>query len=175
MTCETPLFQQRQGDPLSPFLFLIAAEGLNVMMNALGEAGHFSGYKVGAINNLVSITHLQFADDTLLIGDRSWANIRALKAILILFEATSGLKVNFHKSVLVGVNIQDSWLAEAASIFNCFFWGGCEEVRKISWINWDTICSKKEDGGLGVRRIWHYLVNCVGVCGLKIGVCGIEF
>jgi len=33
-----------------------------------------------------------------------------------------------------------------------FFWG-YEEVRKISWINWDTICSKKENGGLGVRRI----------------------
>jgi len=53
----------RKGDPLSPFLFLIAAEGLNVMMNALVEAGLFSGYKVGA-NNLLSITHLQSADDT---------------------------------------------------------------------------------------------------------------
>ena len=109
----------RQDDPLSPFLFLIVVEGLNVMMNALVETGHFSGYKVGGNNNRVSITHLQFADDTLLIGDRSWANIRALKALLILFEATSGLKVNFHKSMLVGVNIQDSWLAEAASILHC--------------------------------------------------------
>ena len=98
----------RQDDPLSPFLFLIVVEGLNVMMNALVEAGLFSSYKVGANNNLVSITHLQFADDTLLIGDRSLANIRALKALLILFEATSGLKVNFHKSMLVGVNIHDS-------------------------------------------------------------------
>jgi len=64
----------RQGDPLSPFLFLIAAEGLNIMMNVLVEAGLYSSYKVGA-NNLDQITHLQFADDTLLIGDRSWANI----------------------------------------------------------------------------------------------------
>jgi len=55
----------------------------------------------------------------LLIGDRSWANIRALKALLLLFEATSGLKVNFHKSMLVGVNIHDSWLAEAASLLHC--------------------------------------------------------
>ncbi|KEH15928.1 potassium transporter-like protein, putative, partial [Medicago truncatula] len=59
-------------------------------------------------------------DDTLLIGDRSWANIRAWKALLLLFEATSGLKVmNFHKSMLVGVNIHDSWLAEAPSVLNC--------------------------------------------------------
>jgi len=53
----------RQGDPFSPFLFLIAVEGLNVMMKALVEAGLFSGYKVGA-NNHVSITHLQSDDDT---------------------------------------------------------------------------------------------------------------
>jgi len=232
-------------DPLSPFLFLIAAEGLNVMMNSLVEVGLFSGYKVGTNNILVSITHLQFADDTSLIGDRSWANIRALIALLLLFKATSGLKVNFHKSMLVGVNIHDSWLVEAASvlhcklgrapflylglpigggsrklkfwqplidriksrlsglksknlslggrlvllksvlsslpvyflsffkapaciissiesIFNCFFLGGCEEVRKIYWINWDTICSKKEDGGLGVWRIQEFNLALLG-------------
>ena len=49
----------------------------------------------------------------------SWANIRALKALLLLFEASSGLKVNFHKSMLVDVKIHDSWLVEAASILNC--------------------------------------------------------
>jgi len=37
----------RQGDPLSPFLFLLAAEGLNVVMKALVEANIFTGYSVG--------------------------------------------------------------------------------------------------------------------------------
>jgi len=54
------------------------------MMNALVEAGLFTGYKVG-IDNLALITHLQFDNDTLLVGDRGWANIRALKALLLLF------------------------------------------------------------------------------------------
>ena len=40
----------RQGDPLSPFLFLLAAEGLNVLMKALVENGTFTGYKVGGAN-----------------------------------------------------------------------------------------------------------------------------
>jgi len=35
-------------DPLSPFLFLLAAEGLNVMINSLVDNGLFSGYIVGA-------------------------------------------------------------------------------------------------------------------------------
>jgi hypothetical protein len=41
-----------------------------------------------------------------------------LRAVLNLFEEMSGLKVNFHKSLLVGVNINDSWLNVAASVLN---------------------------------------------------------
>ncbi|MCI12876.1 putative non-LTR retroelement reverse transcriptase related protein, partial [Trifolium medium] len=44
---------------------------------------------------------------------------RALRAVLALFEIMSGLRVNFHKSMLVGVNISESWLAEAASALSC--------------------------------------------------------
>jgi len=116
----------RQGDPLSPFLFLLAAEGLNVLMKALVENGTFTGYKVGGANQVV-VSHLQFADDTLLIGNKSWGNVRAMRARLVLFEAMSGLKVNFHKSSLVGVNINVSWLSEAASVLGC-------KVGKVSFL-----------------------------------------
>jgi hypothetical protein len=108
----------RQGDPLSPFLFLLAAEGLNVLMQALVEHQLFSGYSFG-MQNTVFVSHLQFADDTLLIGTKSWANVRALRAVLVLFESMSGLKVNFNKSMLVGVNIDDSWLRAAATALHC--------------------------------------------------------
>ncbi|GAU51140.1 hypothetical protein TSUD_411890 [Trifolium subterraneum] len=108
----------RQGDPLSPFLFLLAAEGLHVLMEALVERNLFSGYSMGA-NAPVSVSHLQFADATLLMGTKSWANVRALRATLVLFESILGLKVNFNKSLLVGVNILDSWLGEAASALSC--------------------------------------------------------
>ncbi|MCI41760.1 putative RNA-directed DNA polymerase, partial [Trifolium medium] len=55
----------------------------------------------------------------LLIETKSWANVRALRALLMLFETMSGLKVNFHKSILVGVNIADSWLCVAATALHC--------------------------------------------------------
>jgi hypothetical protein len=88
------------------------------MMKSVVEQGIFVGYEDGAHGD-VSISNLQFADDTLLMGVKSWANIRVLKAMLILFESVSGLKVNFHKSMLYGVNSSDSWLHEAASVLHC--------------------------------------------------------
>ncbi|KAK2400530.1 hypothetical protein QL285_050224 [Trifolium repens] len=103
----------QQRDPLSPFLFLIVAEGLNAMMSAAVELGLFAGFQVGY--NLLFMSHLQFADDTLIIVEKSWANIRTIKIVLLHFELMSDLKVNFHKSLLVGVNVTDSWLEEASS------------------------------------------------------------
>ncbi|PNX92269.1 cysteine-rich receptor-like protein kinase [Trifolium pratense] len=107
----------RQGDPLSPFLFLIAAEGFNLLMKKAVDLGNFSGYKFDGGDECFS--HLQYADDTLIIGRKGWGNIRIIKAILLLFELMSGLKVNFHKSLLIGINIHQIWIEEAAKILNC--------------------------------------------------------
>jgi hypothetical protein len=57
----------RQGDPLSPFLFLLAAEGFDVLMKASVSTNLFNAYGVGAQRE-VKISHLQFADDTIIIG-----------------------------------------------------------------------------------------------------------
>ena len=67
----------------STFLFLIAAKGLklNVMMKASVDAGLLFGYKVGDSTGL-QIFHLQFANDTLLIGEKRWTNIRSLEVVL---------------------------------------------------------------------------------------------
>lgn len=42
-----------------------------------------------------------------------------MRATLLLFENVLGLKVNFNKSMLVGVNVVDSWLSKAAMVMNC--------------------------------------------------------
>jgi len=60
----------RQGDPLSPFLFLLAAEGLHVLMKSVVDNNLYTGYEVGNSNSVV-VSHLQFADDTLLVGTKS--------------------------------------------------------------------------------------------------------
>jgi hypothetical protein len=108
----------RQGDPLSPFLFLLAAEGFNVLMMSIIEAGLFCGYFVG-FDSALCLSHLQFAYDTLIIGEKRWSNVRSIRAVLMIFEQLSGLKVNFNKNLLTGVNVSDSWLYEAALVLNC--------------------------------------------------------
>ena len=55
----------------------------------------------------------------MLVGVKNWANVRALKVARIQFEVILGLKVSFNKSLLVGVNVNDSWLTEAVVILNC--------------------------------------------------------
>jgi len=78
-------------------------------MTALVEHDLFCGYKVGR-HGEVQLSHLQFTDDTLIIGEKSWLNVRSMRAVLLLFEEVSGLKVNFHKSMLTSVNVPETWI-----------------------------------------------------------------
>ncbi|XP_071706748.1 uncharacterized protein [Rutidosis leptorrhynchoides] len=59
----------RQGDPLSPFLFIIAAEGLNALTKMAVCNNRFSGVEIG--KDKVCISHLQYADDTIFFGAKN--------------------------------------------------------------------------------------------------------
>ncbi|MCI17398.1 LINE-1 reverse transcriptase like, partial [Trifolium medium] len=107
----------KQGDPLAPFLFLLVAEGLGGLMKKAVEINRFQGFEVGRQN--VIISHLQYADDTLCIGKATVENLWTLKAILRGFELVSGLKVNFFKSSLMGVNVSPTFMRLASIFLNC--------------------------------------------------------
>jgi hypothetical protein len=79
-----------QGDPLSPFLFLITAEGLAGLMRRAVDIGKFKGYQVSGNDHFQM---LQFADDIILMGEGSWSNLWTIKTILRSFEFVSGLKI----------------------------------------------------------------------------------
>ncbi|GKA96280.1 putative RNA-directed DNA polymerase, eukaryota, reverse transcriptase zinc-binding domain protein [Tanacetum coccineum] len=93
----------RQGDPLSPFLFILAMEALNVAILKAQTLDIFRGAEVGI--DKVPISHLQFADDALIIGEWSTFNVQNLSRILTCFHLASGLKVNFNKSKLFGLGV----------------------------------------------------------------------
>jgi hypothetical protein len=72
------------------------------------EMWRFNGFRVG--NSDLVVSHLQYADDTLCIGEASIANLWSLKTLLRGFKMCSGLKINFSKSSLIGVNVSQDFL-----------------------------------------------------------------
>jgi hypothetical protein len=107
----------KQGDPLAPFLFLMVAEGFGGLMKKAVEDNVFKGFSCGGDGMVIS--HLQYADDTLCIGEASVQNLWVLKSILCGFHLASGLRINFGKSCLMGVNVRGEFLELACSFLNC--------------------------------------------------------
>ncbi|GJV29956.1 putative RNA-directed DNA polymerase [Tanacetum coccineum] len=103
----------RQGDPLSPFLLLIIAESLNVAMQEAVRVGLFDGVKMGLDD--IEVLHLQYADDTIFVGDWNRRNIISLMKLLKCFQMASGLKVNINKISLFGTGMEmeevEGWAA----------------------------------------------------------------
>jgi hypothetical protein len=109
----------RHGDSLSPLLFVIVMEALSRMLSRAVEGGLISGFQVGSTDNqLVRVSHLLFADDTLIFSDTNPEHIFNMRLLFTWFEAISGLKINFNKSemVLVG-NVHK--LDSLATIMEC--------------------------------------------------------
>ena len=92
----------RQGDPLSPLLFNLAVDALDHILATTKCKGHIKG----VVPHLVEggLTHIQYADDTVILMDLDDKTIRNTKFLLYCFEWMSGLKINYHKSeVLVSL------------------------------------------------------------------------
>ncbi|KAA3488795.1 reverse transcriptase [Gossypium australe] len=86
----------RQGDPLSPFIFLICSEGLSSLMRSANQVGLVKGARV--CRRGPAISHLLFADDCMLFGEATEQGVRNIKAILKEYEGCSGQCVNLNKS-----------------------------------------------------------------------------
>ncbi|RVW68265.1 putative mitochondrial protein [Vitis vinifera] len=107
----------RQGDPLSPFLFTIVADVLSRMLLKAEERSLLEGFRVG--RNRCRVSHLQFADDTILFANSSEEELQTLKSLLLVFGQISGLKVNFDKSNLFGINLDLNHLSRLALMLDC--------------------------------------------------------
>ena len=94
----------RQGDPLSPYLFVIVMEAFNCLMKRAIARGFFMPCIVrGRRGEGVQITHLLFANDTLVFCEAREDQLTHLCWLLMWFEALSGLKVNMEKSELIPI------------------------------------------------------------------------
>jgi hypothetical protein len=81
----------RQGDPLSPLLFLLVMEVLSRMLHRTEEAGFIRGFKAGnGVEDDFHVSHLLFADDTIVFCDAEHEQLLHLRMVLSCFEAVTG-------------------------------------------------------------------------------------
>lgn len=88
----------RQGDPISPYLFLFCAEAFSNVLNKKEEEGVLQGIRV--CQGAPSINHLLFADDSMILMKASEENSDQLRQVLNLYEVCSGQVINTDKSAV---------------------------------------------------------------------------
>ncbi|XP_016199025.1 uncharacterized protein LOC107639987 [Arachis ipaensis] len=104
----------RQGDPLSPFLFVLVVDVLHRMIGVAVRNGRIAPLLVGRDN--IELSHLQFADDTVLFCPPEEETIKNYKRLLRSFEVMLGLSINFDKSNLIPVNCEQQWVQSMCSL-----------------------------------------------------------
>ena len=88
----------KQGDPLSPLLFVITMEYFSRLLKT--ECAH-KDFKYHPSCTRLQLSHLMFADDLLLFSKADVASLTHIKNALSKFAATAGLEANLQKSQLI--------------------------------------------------------------------------
>ncbi|KAM6601781.1 hypothetical protein CsatA_021390 [Cannabis sativa] len=114
----------RQGDPLSPYLFLLCAEGFSSLLRQKEIDRSLPGIKVA--RRAPAISHLLFADDSFLFCQAAINSCNVIKEVLDVYERATGQKVNFQKSSLYfspNVELRDQTLiSDFMDLFLCIAW-----------------------------------------------------
>lgn len=94
----TPSRGLRKGDPLSPYLFVLCAQGLSSLLIAAEARKAITGVRIAS--TCPSISHLFFADDSLIFFKATEADCSGIRNCLLQYEVASGQLINFEKSSL---------------------------------------------------------------------------
>jgi hypothetical protein len=107
----------RQGDPLSPILFILVADMLALLIERAKKLGFLDGLVTHLVEDALSI--LQYADDTILFLEDDPVKAKGMKLVLSAFEKLSGLKINFHKSEIFCFGETKNKTEEYVRLFGC--------------------------------------------------------
>ncbi|XP_031116486.1 uncharacterized protein LOC116020140 [Ipomoea triloba] len=155
----------RQGDPLSPCLFIIVAESLSAMLRVQERVGALHGVRVA--RGAPAVSHLFFADDCLFFFQANNLEAGVIEAVLREYgEAREGEVFGLtwlcwkEEERDPGVYRDRVFLLpkglcdEIEKIMNSYWWG-CESrgCRGIRWSDWSDLCRPKTHGGMGFRHV----------------------
>ena len=112
----------RQGDPLFPYLFIICTEGMSALIHSSVQRQRLRG--VAASSGGPSVSHLFFADDSLIFGRASLEECAKIQRVLQIYEQSSGQKLNRSKtSLFFSPNTADELMESIKAMF------GANEIR----------------------------------------------
>ena len=107
----------RQGDPLSPLIFVLAAELLQAAVNDVFRQGRI--HLPFPCRGQTDYPVLQYAGDTLIVLHACVQQATLVKQILSDYASSIGLKINFHKSTLIPINLDLASTTNVSRAFGC--------------------------------------------------------
>ena len=175
----------RQGDPLSPSLFVMGMEVLSVLITRAVEGGFIHGCRIWrGREQAVNITHLLFADDTIVFCEAKKEALLHLGWILFWFEAASGLKINLDKSMVIPVGEVEGvlemaveircWVGQLPTVYlglplgapnrasSVWDGGGRENEEKACPLETSIFIQRRENHSYKEYAVQHPLVSNVG-------------
>ncbi|XP_060965129.1 uncharacterized protein LOC115720309 [Cannabis sativa] len=152
-----PTWGIRQGDPLSPYLFLLCSEGLSTLIaqNTLNTRTRNQGLGLKIARNAPVISHIFFADDSLLFSSASPLAAATIKEVLHDYSLASGQMVNFNKSSLYfSPNTTEDIKSQITSLLSIPI---RDSIEKYLGLPQTFGRSKKEAFNYLTDRVWSHL------------------
>eukprot|EP00253_Pinus_taeda_P012046 PITA_12046 len=163
----TPLRGIRQGDSLSPFLFVILMEGLNRTIAKKKAEGSIKGLQ--PIRSLPATTHQQFVDDTMLHGTPTVKEVVAYRGILDLFSQAFGMEINFSKSTIFFFNTHQAVQAHLSQLLGfrigslpSKYLGAPMTLKPWQKIHWEKVLANMK------KRCSHWTNRALNLAGRLI-------
>ena len=155
----------RQGDPLSPFLFLLCTEGLHGLINSAARRGDIKGYSL--CKGGPKLTHLLFANDSILFCKASSEECEHVIQILESYEKASGQKINKNKIAIFFSNATSETVKQDIKIAM-----GLQEITKYEkYLGLPSLVGrrKKESFNYIKEKIWQNLQGWEGKLLSQVG------